>query len=171
MNIEGGWSLVFDRSIPATHVKSALDLGQALDRIFTSRDDGISITWYKGRIRIPYAYGVSDILDDVIHMLEALSAAQGSDYQVAFSPNDPGGLDADLALTWKYDVLTIDAHWRTAANGLEEDLSEPRRLTMSKCAYAKSWIDALQFLCTAVSGVELELDDEVCTIRRLATLF
>lgn len=113
-----GWDLVFDRPPGNPEVNSAADLGQAIDRIFRFPSDGISVIWRGEVVRVPYVYGVSDELETILEMLEALLADRGVSHWVAFSPNDPGGLDADWRLSWEGDALAIDADWRSAPGGL-----------------------------------------------------
>lgn len=170
-NSNDDWNLLFDRPAAEPQVRSATDLGQAIERSFKYPSEGISIIWRGETIRVPYAYGVSDILDDVLEMLEALSASQGEGYHVAFSSDEPGGVDADWILSWEDDALSIDADWRSAPGGLKDQMHGHSRLLTSKQAFINNWIDALLFLCQATSSVKLEHREEVCTILRLGALF
>jgi len=164
------WDLNF--KLPArTSPESATDLSQAIDRTFEFPDDAVVITWNAVEFSIPLAYGLSDILDDVLQMLDGLLPASGTGHRVAFSPNEPDGLDTDWALSWDDDVLAIEADWRSAPGTTEEIVATLGSIRTSKQHFVKSWLRLLASLCTATREVRLEHDDEVRAIYQLADAF
>lgn len=167
------WEMRFDQpQAGAPKAEAATDLAQAIDWMFEYPKDGLSVIWCGREVRIPYVYGLSDILDDLLEMLEALMSNNGT-CKVAFTADDPDGLDADWTLCWENDSLVIDAEWRSAWGGLAEGLMETTRISVAKTRFVQDWIRVLLFLSDSVTGFELELEheDEVDKIVRLATTF
>lgn len=154
------WILSFDCPAAMRPPQSAVDVAQAIERTFAFPDHGISMQWSGHEITVPYAYGVSDILEDVLGMLEALDTETG-EYAFAFTTNEPDGLDADWRLHWDGDRLTVDADWRGAREGIGSALTENPRILVSKREFVASWRTLLAFLLNTMRGVQLEHDEEL----------
>ena len=169
MNLEQTeWALDFDRAVakPSTH--RAACFGASIDSAFVFPEDGVTLIWQQRSVRIPYAYGVSDIIDDLLDMLEALHGTHANDeYWVSFrpSPEDADGLEVDCCLSWENDELTIVADWR--GRELPHEMEGRSRIAVSKRAFAESWLSVLQFLCEATKEVALDDDEDRRRVDRL----
>lgn len=114
---------------------------------------------------------MSDILDDILDMLRALSTEQGSDYAVSFSSDEPGGLDVDWCLSWRHDELSIRADWRSAIGGLGPRTRGVSQVSVSRSAFVQGWLNVLDFLRESIGRVKLDDDCEVRKFQELLSLF
>ncbi|MCC6554663.1 MAG: hypothetical protein IT372_16920 [Polyangiaceae bacterium] len=159
------WQLSFDRAAGQNQPDVATDVCQALERIFEYPGDAVSMLWAGRQIRIPYVYGISDILGDVIGMMEALGTETG-EYTFGFTTNEPDALDADWSLRWCGDTLVIDADWRCGGTGGGAP-SGPSEISVSKCEFVASWRTLLAFLLEKTRDVRFEHDEEWRRMSRL----
>jgi hypothetical protein len=155
------WALDFDRPAAAHgKVQNALDMSQAIEYLFPNPDAGTTLRWGSREIKIKYAYGVSDILGDVLNMLEALEDEEG-EYFFGFTMNEPDGLDADWRLNWKGDRLIVEADWRNVPGGIDAALRLSSRLQVSRRHFRESWVKLLLFLVESAREIRLTHEDEV----------
>ena len=148
------WRLEFDRAeLPPEETSSTL--AEAINRRFHTR--GVTIFWDGVSICIPYAYSLSDSLDDLVETLVALIDDEG-DHWFSFNWEGPGTLDADWHLQWRGDELTIDAEWRCALQTPVDELAE--RIVVSRKLFVRDWTRVLRYLLDSAAHLVGEQDDD-----------
>lgn len=159
------WQLEFDKpDLVSRSIDEANDVSHALEKIFVYPHEGVVINWGKIRIPIPYCYGVSDTLEDILDMLDVLMAEKTGEYLMAFSTNEI--LDADWLLSWSGDDLRIHPEWRKAPIDIDTLNRDCQSILVSKKLFCRSWADVFQFLIGSVSGVRLQHNDELIRISK-----
>ena len=114
MNNEPRWGIEFDKCRPTTDIRSATDLVHAIEQSFSYPQDGFSIRWVGGHVRIPYAYGLSDLVEDLLPFLTAMQAPSGR-YAFSIAPSEPDAVDADWRVSWDGARVEVDADWRATS--------------------------------------------------------
>ncbi len=162
-NLSANWKIEFDTpEVINRGVYSANDMSHALEKLFSYPNEGFVIVWNNTQISIPYCYGLSDILEDVLDMIEALLDEDNEEYVLGFTTNEI--LDADWFLSWKGDLLEIEAEWRIAPVCVEVLNKNCSNLKTSKRWFCCEWRNILLFLLKSVYDLKMDYNDELYRI-------
>ncbi|MFB9240825.1 hypothetical protein IV454_26680 [Massilia antarctica] len=113
------------------------DFSAAIDKTFSYHTDFFTIKWNGVGLKFPFTYCLSDILDNLLDIIEELIRLESGEYYTGFLHEEE--FDCDWQLNWNCDDLEIRADWRHGPLPVGERGENFCKCTVSKNYFLKSW--------------------------------
>ncbi|ATQ76758.1 hypothetical protein CR152_21255 [Massilia violaceinigra] len=132
------------------------DFSVALEKAFSYPDDFFVIEWNGIGLKMPFSYCLSDVLEDVLDIIEELMKAEAGEYYTGFSPNEV--FDCDWRLDWKGDRLEISAEWRQGLLPIDELVEHCSKCIVSKEHFLMSWRTLFEYCVKKLSEINFDYE-------------
>ena len=144
-------------------IKSAIDVGDAFNKIYSYPTDLICINISNHLLELPLCHVFSELLEDFLVIIRDVQKNNEGMGLYGFSQND--FFDADWKLIWSRNgMLKIDFDWRYIK---KQALSSkmPSTIELQKSDFLNQWKICLQNLMLDLNGVKLEYPEEFIEIN------
>jgi hypothetical protein len=143
-------------------IKSATDFSDAIDKTFNFPSDIIILQFETGNLEIPLCYNLSELIEDILHILSDLKDNEKGNGLYGFSQND--SFDADWELNWMKNDLEIIFHWRLPD---PNNSNLPNSIKVKKIDFIQMWVNALSKISTYFGKTHFDYTEEFEMIKRL----
>ncbi|MCE3607542.1 hypothetical protein LXA47_28640 [Massilia sp. P8910] len=142
---------------------SICDFSVALEKAFSYPNDFFIIEWNGIGLKMPFSYCLSDVLEDVLDIIEELMKAEMGEYYTGFSPNEV--FDCDWKLDWNGDRLEISADWRQGPLPVAELVEHCSKCIVSKKHFLMSWKMLFEYCVEKLSEISFDYESNEQSLR------
>jgi hypothetical protein len=135
------------------------DLSSAVSRVFEENTEDAVLVWSYVPILLSYNGNLSEIMPEVLDMLEACLAAPQGEQLVRFGSSS---FRAHWQLRWSAGQLAIHARWSSVRGRYEDLLNQRAELALPLADFLAEWKAVLAIILGAIdaSGVRLDPGDD-----------
>lgn len=133
------------------------DLAAAIQAIFAADTEDAFLLWNGIPVRLSYKYDLSVLIDDLLPLLAKLLDSPTGAQQVYWASNT---FQAEWALEWTADQVTIIATWDSVAGGYEDLLNQRNMLEVERKGFLREWRAVLRHVLDKVNKANLEIEDQ-----------
>lgn len=111
-------------------------IGYAVECSFPLFAEAALLVWHQKPIRLSYKYDISECIEDMIFMLDAIQQAPSGERVVQFASS---GFFCKWQLVWSTDEVEIEAVWDVVQYEAPEELRKHPKLKSSTADFLKEW--------------------------------
>ncbi|MBL4704397.1 MAG: hypothetical protein JKY54_07740 [Flavobacteriales bacterium] len=146
------------------NVNSAIDVGDAIEKIFSSPQDKLIMSLDSLDVEIPLCYVFSDLLEDFLNIIRDVNSNTEGEGLYGFSQNKI--FDCDWKVLWKDNFISIDIDWRYLSNDINID-QLPNQIRTNKIEFINQWKIIFKELLKYLNDIEFEYNDEYLELKKL----
>lgn len=147
--------------------ESAADMADAVGEIYSSEAEDAILIWNLVPVRLPYAYGLAALIDDLVPLLEEIQRPEFSETEVFWGSDT---FSAEWGMVRDGDSLRIQARWHSTLGNYESLLSERGDSVVRTQVFVCEWVKVLQRIVTDIEAESVELDDDDIFLRAKSLL-
>ncbi|WP_237228419.1 hypothetical protein [Rubinisphaera sp. JC750] len=111
-------------------------IGEALETIFSLNTESAFVIWNHLYVPLNYKCDVSLILEDVVFLVETVSASQNGNTTIHWPSST---FRARWEVSWKEDNVVVEARWESVIGDIESLLNQHPSISVPKSAFLSEW--------------------------------
>ena len=124
-------------------------LCDAVQTVFPLDTEVALVVWRHVYVPLGYKYCVSFLVDDIIAMIERLTASSEGNWQLTWPSNE---FAADWRFEWSGEQLRIRSTWHSVVGGTEEMLNQRSEIHLGRQEFLAEWKKLLLTVDDALSA-------------------
>ncbi len=142
----------------------AIDVSDAIDKLYTYPNDSVELSISEFKIRLPLVHVFSSLHEDFLNIVTDVYVQKEGTGIYGFSQNDI--FDADWEMKWIKDEVGIVFQWRNV-NSSYSNGTPAGNIQISKSKFIDQWRLLFEQIIQDLSGVQLEYDDELIQMKNV----
>lgn len=142
-------------------------LSEAIESVFPMNTENLILFWKHIGIPLSYKYDISYMIDDILMLLQRIQSESKGEVSIHWLPDT---FRADWKVSWKEEVILIEATWENLVGDLQKLLTDAKTVEITKEEFLSEWKMLLEVVMKALknAGYHQQMEEEY---EKLAKIF